>query len=174
MGALRRIVTRLLTIKTMDARLTSFRARWGDRYQLSLVLLLWAWWVDPYVAWPSTVVVGWSPSILAYILRPMLMLPGLPLVVSCELSVGVGVVMVVAVIVTTIVFILIIVIVATVIIVPSIVVAAAIVIPPMIVLITLIVVVAPVVFIMIVIIVPVAVVLPVPLAGSWPISFLVR
>ena len=153
MGALRRIVTRLLTIKTMDARLTSFRARWGDRYQLSLVLLLWAWWVDPYVAWPSTVVVGWSPSILAYILRPMLMLPGLPLVVSCELSVGVGVVMVVVVIVTMIVVVPIIVIMVTVIIVQEIVVATAIV------------VVVPIVIIAIIVIFPIAVVVPIPITG---------
>ena len=120
------------------------------------------------------VVVGWSLSILAHILRPVLTLSGLLLVASCEPSVGVGVVMVVAVIITTIVLVPILVIVAMVIILPSIVVAVTIVIPPTIVVIAPIVVVAPVVFIAIVIIVPFTVFVLVPLAGSWPIALPVR
>ena len=55
MWALRRIVPRFLTIKTMHARfltiktmhagLTSFRVSWCDWHQLPLVLLLWSWWI---------------------------------------------------------------------------------------------------------------------------------
>ena len=69
------------------------------------------------MAWSSPVVLGWSPSILAHILRHVLLLPVLPLVVSGEPSVGV--VMVVAIIVKMVVIVLIIVIMATVIIVPA-------------------------------------------------------
>ena len=141
----------------MDARRTSFRAYWSSRHELSLVLLLWPWWVGPCVAWPSPVVVGWSPSILAHILRHVLLLPVLPLVVSGEPSVGV--VMVVAIIVKMVVIVPIIFIMATVFIVPAIVITLEIVTS------VTIVVAWPVVIIAIIVIFPIAVVVPIPITG---------
>ena len=126
------------------------------------MLLLWPWWVGPCVAWPSSVVVGWSVSILAQILRHVLLLPVLPWVVCGEPPVGV--VMVVAIIATTVVISLIIVIMVTIIIVHAMVITAAIVI------IVAVVVVVPVVIIAIVVFFPIAVVVPIPVSGVWPIA----
>ena len=109
------------------------------------MLLLWPWRVSPCGARPSAVVVGWSPSVLAHVLWHVL-----PLVVSCEPSVGV--VLVVAIIITTIVIIPIIVFVL------AIVVTAAIV------------VIAPVVLLTVVVVLPIAVVISIPLTGAWPLA----
>ena len=118
--------------------------------------------VGPCVAWDSPVVVGWSPSILAHILRHMLLLPVLPLVFFGEPSVAV--VMVVAIIVKTVVIVPIIVIMATVIINPVIVITAAIVISSAIVVATLVVIIA------IIVVFPIAVVVPVLVSGAWPVT----
>ena len=115
------------------------------------MLLLWPWRVSPCGARPSAVVVGWSPSVLAHVLWHVL-----PLVVSCEPSVGV--VLVVAIIITTIVIVPIIVVVATVVVVPAIVIIA------------MIVAFASVVIIVIVVILPIAVVVPIPVAGPWLVA----
>ena len=133
------IVAWLLTIKQMYAGLTSFCVIWGDWHQLLPMLLHGSWWVGPCVASPLIVVVGRSASILAYVLRPVVLLSGLPLVAPHVLSVGVGVVMIVAVVVPTIVVIVIVVIVATIVIILAIVVPSAIVVIPPIVLIAIVV-----------------------------------
>ena len=148
MEALRRIVPWLLPIKTMDSRLTSFRACWSYQYQLSLVLLLWPWWLGPCVVWRSPVVVGWSPSILAHILRHVLLLPVLP---------SVGVVIVVAIIVKTVAIIPFIVSMATIIIVPAIVISPGIVVT------------VPAVLIEVIVIFRIAVVVLVLVSGPWPV-----
>ena len=109
------------------------------------------------MARPSTVVVGRSPSILAHVLRPVIMLSGLSLVAPHVPSVGVGVVMIVAVVVPTIVVIVIVVIVATIVIILAIVVPSAIVVIP------------PIVLIAIVVFFPVAVVVPVSVARTRPL-----
>ena len=107
------------------------------------------------MAWSSPVVLGWSPSILAHILRHVLLLPVLPLLVGGEPSVGV--VMVVEIIVKTVVIVPIIVIMATVIIVPAIVISPTKVFP------------APIVVIAIIVIFPIMIVVSIPVSGPWPI-----
>ena len=117
------------------------------------------------MAWPSTVVVGRSPSILAHVLRPMIMLSGLPLVAPHVPSVGVGVVLVIAVVITMVV------VVTTVIVIPAIAVASAIVIPSAIVIIPPIVLVALVLLVVIIVVFLVATVVSVPITGLWPVAF---
>ena len=164
MWALGCIVARLLTIKTMHARLTSFCVSWCDWHQLPLVLLLRSWWIGLSVAWPLTIVVGRSPYILVHVLRHVIMLSGI-LLVSPHVpsSVGVGFVLVIAVVITKVVVITIVVIMAMVIIIPVIAIASTVVIP------STIVIIPPIVLIANVVVLPVAVV--VPITGSWPITF---
>ena len=154
-----------LAIETMHTRLTMFYVGWCDGHQLWLVLLLRSWRIGPHIAWSAavvaTIIVGWSPSIVAHILRYVLLLPVLPLVVSGEPSVGV--VMVVAIIVKTVVIVPIIVIMATVIIVPAIVITTAITISPTIVF------AAPIVVIAIIVVFPITVVVLVLVSGPWPV-----
>ena len=137
MSALRRIVPWLLTIKTMDARLTFVRACWGYRHKMLLLLFLGPWRVNPCGAWPFAIVVGWSPSFLAYVLQHVLFL-----VISCVPSVGV--ILVVKIIITTIIVVPIVVIVAMVVVILAIVITVTIVVSPTIVVITTIVIIAPV------------------------------
>ena len=120
------------------------------------------------MAWPLSVVVGWSSSILTHILRPVLLLSVLPLVVSGEPPVGV--VLVVTIIVSTVVIVLIVVIMATIIIVPAIVITATIVIPRETVVIASIIVVAPILVIAIVVVFRIVVVVPGSVSGPWPIG----
>ena len=122
MRALRRVMSWLLTIKTMNTQLTSVRPCQGYWHQLLFLLLLGTWWFGPCEAWPSTVVVGWTPSFLVYVLWPLD-----PLVISCVPLVGV---IVVAIIVMTIIIIPIVIIVAMVVVISAIVIITTIVVTP--------------------------------------------
>ena len=145
MRALRHVVAWLLTIKTMDARLTFVRACWGYRHKMLLLLFLGPWRVNPCGAWPFAIVVGWSPSFLAYVLQHVLFL-----VISCVPSVGV--ILVVAIIITTIIIVPIVIIVATIVVVSAIVITAT------------------VVIVVHVVVLPIAVVIPIPFARTWPLT----
>ena len=112
----------------------------------------------PCGAWPSLVVLGWTASLLAYVMRPVV-----PLGISWVPSVGV---IVVVIIVTTIMVLPIILIVAMVVVVAVIVVVAAIVIPSAIVILTTVVVIAPVVVFAVVIVLPIAVVISISVVGT--------
>ena len=145
MRALRRVMTWLLTVKTMNTQLTSVRSCRGYRYQFLFLLLLGTWWFGPCGTWPSAVVVGWPSSLLAYVLRPVV-----PLVISWVPSVGVKVV---AIVVTTIILIPIVIIVVTVVVVAAIVVIAVV-----------------IVVVKVVVILPVAVIISISFAGTWSLA----
>ena len=156
MWALRRVMTWLLTVKTMNTQLTSVRPCQGYWHQLLFLLLLGTWWFGPCGTWPSAVVVGWPSSLLAYVLRPVV-----PLVISWVPSVGVKFV---AIIVTTIIIVPIVIVVAMVVVVSAIVITAAIVIFPTIVI------AAPIVVIAMIVVFPIAVVILVLVSGPWPVA----
>ena len=155
MRALRRVMSRLLTfltVKAMDIGLAYVRACRCYQHQLMFLLLLGTWWFGPCGAWPSPVIVGWTPSLLVYVFRPVV-----PLGISWVPSIGI---IVVAIIITTIIILPIVLIVATVVVVAAIVITSAVVV------IATVVIVTPVVFVAVVIVLPIVVVISVSVAGA--------